>query len=79
MNVQELRSVLDGYPDDMLVTVDGYEGGITQDITPVSVDVLLDVNTEGYYGEHEVADAYAIKGNPDAERKTVLLLSRHTQ
>lgn len=74
MNLQELRDMLDAYPDDMTVCVDGYEGGVTETIGIGVCEVALNVHTARYYGEHALitdpAD-YVLY-----ERRQILLLSR---
>lgn len=57
MTVKQLIEKLSQIEDqDVRVMVSGYEGGlddITSDI-PVVVNVALNVNTQWYYGKHEV-------------------------
>lgn len=57
MLVKELIEILKEYPEDMLVCVDGYEGGYS-DIKRGCVylqGVDLDVNVEDYYGYMKLA------------------------
>ena len=55
MNVGELIQLLNAYPSDLRVMVDGYEEGY-DDLEPgdiKAVDVRLNVNTRWYSGRHE--------------------------
>ncbi len=53
MIVSELIEELRKLPQDAVVVVNGYEGGVrtVKDAKPTVIAV--DVNTEWYYGEHE--------------------------
>jgi hypothetical protein len=55
---------------DMELVVDGYEGGVTSKIGMQLVQLDRNVNTESYYGEHEVTR------NPDNKRVKVVYLYR---
>jgi hypothetical protein len=52
--VKELREKLAEYQDDMRVVVNGYEGGVDDDLTVVEVRLKLNVHNEWYYGDHEI-------------------------
>ena len=57
MNVGELIQLLNDYPADLRVMVDGYEDGY-DDLEPGCVrvrEMRLNVNKKWYYGRHEVA------------------------
>jgi len=55
MTVSELIEKLKEYPGDLPVITHGYEGGVS-DLTDIeSVEIVRDMNTEWYYGEHEIA------------------------
>ncbi len=54
MTVAELKAALNQYPDEMLVYVRGYEGGVN-DLDRFEVNpIRRDQNKEWYYGTHEV-------------------------
>ena len=54
MNVKQLIEALADMPQDAMVVVDGYEGGVTEPDPPQLVHVRLNVNTEDWMGEHEI-------------------------
>ena len=44
---------------DLTVCISGYEGGITESISPGTALAAVNVNKEAwYYGEHEILDEY---------------------
>ena len=58
MTVKELIQMLEAYPNDLRVVVNGYEGGF-DDITPDRIFVIqiqLDVGTKDWEGQHEEPD-----------------------
>jgi len=56
MTVQELIDELQNYPKDMMVVVDGYEGGLN-DLTGLEpIKVNLNANTEWYYGTYSLCN-----------------------
>lgn len=58
MTVKELIEQLQTFDPDLQIFINGYEGGFN-DITPIAgnvVDMVLDYNTEWYYGKHELAE-----------------------
>ena len=66
MTVKQLIKVLKTHNKDLLVFVDGYEGGF-EDIKHIKrVTVSLNVNEQSYYGPHE----------EDSKGKTKALLLR---
>lgn len=57
MKARELIEILKTLDGDLMVCVDGYEGGVTE-LQKDSIEVqeiTLNVHTEYYYGEHEIA------------------------
>ena len=54
MTIAKLKNILDGFDDDLLVVVDGYEGGadtlVAEEVEMVSI--LENCNPEEYYGDH---------------------------
>jgi hypothetical protein len=58
MTIKELKEILNSYPEDITISVNGYEGGIN-DLVSKCVNlhkVNLNVNPEWYYGDHEVKE-----------------------
>jgi hypothetical protein len=53
IKVKDLRTELAKFPDDTIVLVEGYEGGLSDIGVIKSVKVELDVNKEEYMGPHE--------------------------
>lgn len=78
MNVGELRKALDEMPDEMIVVVAGYEGGVTPLLEGRHVNLALNVHSEFYYGKHQVyepgADAYYDKIYGEAEQRPAIYL-----
>jgi hypothetical protein len=59
MTVKELISILSQIEDqDLRVVSKGYEGGYDDirfpENTPLTIDIALDVNSDWYYGNHEM-------------------------
>ena len=52
MTVKELISKLESFDPNMLVVVDGYEGGYDDPQEPHRIPVILNFHTESYYGKH---------------------------
>ena len=53
--VRDLMRILSGYPADLRVVVEGYEGGI-DDLEPSDIrqlEIVLDKNTDWWNGRHE--------------------------
>jgi len=55
MRVKELIQELSKLPEDLIVVVRGYEGGINELRDVESMEIALNVNTAWYYGKHEDA------------------------
>jgi hypothetical protein len=54
MKVKELMGWLQALDPELMVVVDGYEGGV-KEATYVELETIaLNVNDEWYYGSHEV-------------------------
>jgi hypothetical protein len=80
MNVGELRAHLDGLPGDAMVVVRGYEGGVDEIVEVHHIDVYLNVNPEGYYGDHEPIDDAYFEDEPryeNADRASVIHLAAY--
>lgn len=59
MKVRDLIEKLQQHDPEMMVVVDGYEGGVGELQYVQTANVALNFNKEGYYGEHEsVTDGY---------------------
>lgn len=54
MKVKELIKELQQYDPEQLVVVNGYEGGVNACSSCEEVSVKLGVNSEWYYGNHEI-------------------------
>lgn len=54
MKVKELIEALSQLDPELMVVVAGYEGGVDEIDKFEMCDIELDVNTEWYYGKHEV-------------------------
>jgi hypothetical protein len=75
MKVRDLIQKLSEHDLELEVTVDGYEGGVTSNITLEEIQVHMNVNTEWYYGKHELVAEYNETGNLEGSIK-VLNLNR---
>ena len=56
MKVKELIEELKKLDPELMVVVDGYEGGVSELNTCGETTVKLDVNSEWWYGKHEECD-----------------------
>lgn len=54
MKVSELINRLKDFPQDLMVVVSGYEGGVNDVTTFEECVIKRDINTEWYYGKHEI-------------------------
>lgn len=74
MLVKDMIAVLKTFPEDLTVCVNGYEGGVTEDIMLAENTVEIDANLgTWYYGEHELV----FPGDePECETKRIVLISR---
>ena len=54
MKVKELIELLSQMNPELLVVVAGYEGGVDEMDKFEMCDIELNVNTEWYYGKHEI-------------------------
>lgn len=70
MNVKDLRAALEHLPDDLMVVVRGYEGGVNEVAALDQYRVKLDANDEWYYGQHEQA--------ADGQTPVVEIVGDHT-
>ncbi len=56
MTVSELIEVLKELPQDDMVVVRGYEGGVDEVVELEQTQIALNVNEEWSYGAHELLD-----------------------
>jgi len=56
MKVKELIEALSQLDPELMVVVAGYEGGVDEIDKFEMCDIELNVNTEWYYGKHEVLE-----------------------
>ena len=56
MTISELITELQKYPQDIMVVVNGYEGGYVEKINIHGGFIKLNVNKQEYYGPHDDAD-----------------------
>ena len=54
MKVKELIEALSQLDPELMVVVAGYEGGVDEIDKFEMCDIELNVNTEWYYGKHEI-------------------------
>ena len=54
MKVKDLIAFLSQMPADVNVVVKGYEGGVDDVVNVKLVKIKKDVNSEWYYGRHEI-------------------------
>jgi hypothetical protein len=54
MKVKELIELLSQMDPELMVVVAGYEGGVDEMDKFEMCDIELNVNTEWYYGKHEI-------------------------
>lgn len=71
MKVKNLIEILKQYDDDLIVSVEGYEGGLSDSFSIDESSVALNVNEEWHYGEHS---EYR-KVDQEAEKR--LIISRY--
>lgn len=54
ITVGELITLLQEFDADLPIIVDGYEGGFDYPLDPQEIEIVTDVNTESYYGAHDI-------------------------
>ena len=57
MTIKSLIAELEKYDEDLLVVVDGYEGGVTEKFKLLKANIEKNVHKAWYYGESEVSDS----------------------
>ena len=56
MKVKELIELLSQMNPELMVVIGGYEGGVDEMDKFEMCDIELNVNTEWYYGKHEILE-----------------------
>lgn len=56
MNVGQLKELLDGYSDETMVVISGYEGGFKDVDYAEEIKLFLNQNTVWFYGPHDQTD-----------------------
>jgi hypothetical protein len=57
MTVKELVDALNSLPQEHMVVIRGYDGGVDEIANIENVKIDLGINKEWYYGSHELIDA----------------------
>lgn len=73
MTVKELIEYLNKYDQNLIVSLNGYEGGITDKISLRETEVHLDINDKWYYGEHEECNSFV---NLETKKEKRIVISR---
>lgn len=76
MKVKELLEILLTVDQNLDIVIQGYEGGVTENISIELAQVVCNVNSKWYYGEHEIDSDYQQDINPNNFRKKVVYISR---
>lgn len=77
MTIQDLIDKLQQFDPALKVVLTGYEGGCYFLYNARQVNIALDVNTDWYYGPHEVIpenDEYMQQQTKDFAKQTAILL-----
>mgnify|MGYP006995599214 FL=1 len=67
LTIEQLMQKLENYPKDMLVLLDGYEGGLDAILDTASINVEFDSSKPWYYGPFEE--------NVQSNKKAIKLIS----
>jgi len=76
MKVKELIETLSQMDPELMVVVAGYEGGVDEMDKYELCDVELNVNTEWYYGKHEILEKGEKPKNKDSTIVKGVLLTK---
>jgi len=76
MRVKELIETLSQLDPELMVVVAGYEGGVDEMDKYELCDVELNVNTEWYYGKHEILEKGEKPKNKDSTIVKGVLLTK---
>jgi hypothetical protein len=72
MTIKELIQELSKHDENLTVSINGYEGGVTDKFIIKKNEVLLNFNTEWYLGEHE----YLPTGSANQNKEKRIIISR---
>ncbi len=76
MKVKELIETLSQLDPELMVAIIGYEGGVDEVSRYELCDVELNVNTEWYYGKHEILEKGEEPKNKDSTIVKRVLLTK---
>ncbi len=76
MKVKELIETLSQLDPELMVVVAGYDGGVDEIDKYELCDVELNVNTEWYYGKHEILEKGEKPKNKDSTIVKAVLLTK---
>ena len=76
MKVKKLIELLSQLDPELMVVVAGYEGGVDEMDKYELCDVELNVNTEWYYGKHEILEKGEKPKNKDSTIVKGVLLTK---
>ena len=76
MKVKKLIELLSQMDSELMVVVAGYEGGVDEMDKYELCDVELNVNTEWYYGKHEILEKGEKPKNKDSTIVKGVLLTK---
>ena len=76
MKVKELIETLSQLDPELMVAIIGYEGGVDEMDKYELCDVELNVNTEWYYGKHEILEKGEEPKNKDSTIVKGVLLTK---
>ena len=77
MKVKELVEHLLTFDQELDIVVDGYECGVTEEISIESAQIVCNINDEWYNGEHDIDSEFYQDIKPDEPRKNVIYISRN--
>lgn len=73
MTKKELIEMLSPYPDDILVCVNGYEGGYNEVSNLEETKLVLNVNTAWFYGKHEELEYSSYSSETHSTSSAIIL------
>jgi hypothetical protein len=76
MKVKELIETLSQLDPELMVAIIGYEGGVDEVSRYELCDVELNVNTDWYYGKHEILEKGEEPKNKDSTIVKGVLLTK---
>lgn len=75
MTVYELIKKLEKYDPNHVVSLDGFEGGVTDKFIVKESEVFTNVNKAWWYGEHEYTNV--IQSNSPIEKRVIITKERN--